>query len=116
MRRGGCSFSEKLSNIPSFAPGTKSLQLAIVVSNESYESAGIHAAEQDPYDYNFIRPLLDEVQKTPAGVLRRHPIPMVMIQGGEEVYELLRSASSMGFRRRYHVESQGLKINNLVVV
>ncbi|KAH7027651.1 glycoside hydrolase family 47 protein [Microdochium trichocladiopsis] len=116
MRRGGCSFSEKLANIPSFAPSSKSLQLVIVVSGEAHESTAIQATEEDPYDYNFIRPLLDEVQKTPSGVLRRYPIPMVMIQGGDAVYDLLRDAQSLGFRRRYHVESQGLKINNLVVV
>ncbi|KXJ91324.1 putative ER glycosyl hydrolase [Microdochium bolleyi] len=120
MRRGGCSFSEKLANIPSFAPSRKSLQLVIVVSGDEPASSsplgGIHDTDQDPYDYSFIRPLLDLPQRAPSGIARRHPIPMVMVQGGHAVYELLRGSRSLGMRRRYHVESQGLKINNLLVV
>ncbi|KAJ1327858.1 ER degradation enhancer mannosidase alpha-like 2 [Microdochium nivale] len=124
MRRGGCSFSEKLANIPSFAPSPKSLQLVIIVSGDEPSSSspsssslgGIHDPGEDPYDYSFIRPLLDEPQRTPSGIARRHPIPMVMVHGGDAVHELLRGSRSLGVRRRYHVESQGLKINNLLVV
>ncbi|KAI0384153.1 glycoside hydrolase family 47 protein [Hypomontagnella monticulosa] len=113
MQRGGCSFSEKLANIPSFAPHRSALQLVVVVSDDRDE---LDEDEEDLWGFNFIRPLLDEPQRTPAGVPRHHPIAMLMTGGGEEVYELLRTAKSLGLRRRYHVESQGLKISNLVVL
>ncbi|KAI5864749.1 glycoside hydrolase family 47 protein [Durotheca rogersii] len=115
MRRGGCSFSEKLANIPSFAPNRNALQLVVIVSDEKDE-------EEEPEDesgawsFNFIRPLLHEPQRTPAGIPRHHPIAMLMTAGGQEAYEALRTTRSLGIRRRYHVESQGLKINNLVVL
>lgn len=116
MRRGGCSFSEKLANIPSFAPHRNGLQLVIVVSDdkESQDEGG--EEEEDVWGFNLIRPLLDTPQRTPAGVPRHHPIPMLMVAGGEATYELLKTARSIGMRRRYHVESQGLTINNLVVL
>ncbi|KAI0015876.1 glycosyl hydrolase family 47-domain-containing protein [Xylariomycetidae sp. FL0641] len=112
MRRGGCSFSEKLAGIPSFAPSSSSsrggrggtLQLVLVVSDEDEEDADV------------VRPLLDEPQRTPAGVPRHNLIPMLLLAGGDATYELLQSAKSLGLRRRYHVESQGLTIGNLVVL
>lgn len=112
MRRGGCSFSDKLATIPSFAPHRNGLQLVIVVSddNESQDEG------EDVGGFNLIRPLLDEEQRTPAGVTRHRPIPMLMVGGGEATYELLKTARSIGMRRRYHVESQGLTIHNLVVL
>ncbi|KAI1378691.1 glycoside hydrolase family 47 protein [Hypoxylon crocopeplum] len=113
MRRGGCSFSEKLANIPSFAPNRNALQLVIVVSDDK---EGADEDEEDTWGFNFIRPLLDEPQKTPAGILRHHPISMLMTGGGREAYEALKTTRSLGLRRRYHVESQGLKIINLVVL
>jgi len=105
MKRGGCSFSKKLTNIPSFAPSSKSLQLVIVVSYPENEADGGH-----------IRPLLDEVQHTPSGMPRFNPVPLIMVDGGHEVYELFRSVSGVGLRRRYHFSSQGLRITNIVVV
>ncbi|KAK6820634.1 hypothetical protein PG989_011309 [Apiospora arundinis] len=111
MRRGGCSFSEKLSNIPSFAPNRNALQLVIVVSDDKEDES-----EGNTWGFNFIRPLLDELQKTPAGILRHNPIAMVMVGGGDETYRALEHAKSLGLRRRYHVESQGLTIGNLVVL
>ncbi|KAI8626735.1 glycoside hydrolase family 47 protein [Xylariaceae sp. FL1651] len=113
MRRGGCSFSEKLANIPSFAPSRNALQLVIVVSDDKESPS---EGEEDVWGFNLIRPLLDEEQRTPAGVARHRPIPMLMVAGGEQTYELLKTAKSLGMRRRYHVESQGLTINNLVVL
>lgn len=113
MRRGGCSFSEKLANIPSFAPHSNALQLVVVVSDDKdYHRED----EQDTWGFNYIRPLLDEPQKTPAGIPRHHPIAMLMTGGGQEAYDVLKTTRSIGLRRRYHVESQGLKINNLVVL
>ncbi|KAK8074887.1 hypothetical protein PG997_009550 [Apiospora hydei] len=111
MRRGGCSFSEKLSNIPSFAPNRNALQLVIIVSEDKEDES-----EGNSWGFNFIRPLLDELQKTPAGILRHNPIAMVMVGGGDKTYRALEQAKSLGLRRRYHVESQGLAIGNLVVL
>ncbi|KAH9892945.1 glycosyl hydrolase family 47-domain-containing protein [Xylariomycetidae sp. FL2044] len=113
MRRGGCSFSEKLANIPSFAPSKNALQLVIIVSDDK-ESLG--EGEEDVWGFNFIRPLLDEQQRTPSGIPRHHPIAMLMTGGGDGAYKMLKSAKTVGLRRRCHVESQGLKINNLVVL
>jgi hypothetical protein len=113
MRRGGCSFSDKLATIPSFAPHRNALQLVIVVSDDK---DSVDENEEDIWGFNLIRPLLDEEQKTPAGITRHRPIPMLMVGGGEATYELLQTAKSIGMRRRYHVESQGLTINNLVVL
>ncbi|KAI1115741.1 glycoside hydrolase family 47 protein [Nemania sp. NC0429] len=112
MRRGGCSFSDKLATIPSFAPHRNGLQLVIVVSDddESQDEG------EDVGGFNLIRPLLESEQRTPAGVMRHRPIPMLMVGGGEATYELLKTARSIGMRRRYHVESQGLTIHNLVVL
>jgi len=105
MKRGGCNFSKKLTNIPSFAPFSKSLQLVIVVSYPENEADGWH-----------IRPLLDEVQHTPSGMPRFSPVPLIMVEGGHEAYELLKSARGVGLRRRYQFSSQGLRISNVVVV
>ncbi|KAI3319680.1 glycoside hydrolase family 47 protein [Xylariaceae sp. AK1471] len=113
MRRGGCSFSDKLATIPSFAPHRNALQLVIVVSDDK---DSLDEDEEDVWGFNLIRPLLDEEQRTPAGVTRHRPIPMLMVGGGDTTYELLKTAKSIGMRRRYHVESQGLTINNLVVL
>ena len=66
--------------------------------------------------YNLIRPLLDKAQVTPSGLLRHHQISMVMVGGGEEAMELFKRSRSVGIRRRYHVESQGLVVGNIVVV
>ncbi|KAI4595773.1 alpha mannosidase-like protein [Pestalotiopsis sp. 9143b] len=113
MRRGGCSFSEKLANVPSYAPNRNALQLVIVVSDDENDNED---GEYDVWSTNFIRPLLDEAQRTPSGILRHHPIAMVMVGGGEHTYEALREVRSIGLRRRYHVESQGLEVANLIVL
>ena len=97
IRRGGCSFNEKLANIPAFTPGKEGLQLVVVVSSSSPEGpgggggggAGGRGGEQ------LIRPLLDERQKTPAGIERRHAIAMVMVEGSEEVVAVLRGAAGV---------------------
>jgi len=105
MRRGGCSFSDKLRNIPSFAPSATSLQLVIIVNFPSLENGGA-----------AIRPLLDEPQLTPGGVPRFNQIPVVMVEGGEATWDALKRTRSLGTRRRYWFESQGVRIGNLVVV
>ena len=100
IRRGGCSFSIKLANVPSFRPSKGSLQLVVVVSD----------GDDD------IRPMLDEIQYTPGGLVRYHQIAMVMVGGGQETYELLAKAKGIGLRKKYHVQSQGIVINNLIVL
>ena len=99
IRRGGCSFSNKLANVPIFRPSKQSLKLVIIVSDGD---AGI-------------RPLLDEIQYTPAGLVRYHQIPMVMVGGGQKTYSLLERAKGVGIRKRYYVQSQGVPISNLIV-
>ncbi|KAK5110771.1 hypothetical protein LTR85_000733 [Meristemomyces frigidus] len=41
----------------------------------------------------LIRPLLDEVQRTPHGLERRHTISMVMVDGGEENVSAFRASA-----------------------
>ncbi|KAI5203226.1 glycoside hydrolase family 47 protein [Aureobasidium subglaciale EXF-2481] len=82
IRRGGCSFSKKLSAIPSFPPSAKALQLVLVVSSGSDEGT---------------RPLVDEVQTTPKGLPRRHPICLALVPGGQNVWDtFMRGASTVG--------------------
>lgn len=84
IERGSCSFSDKLANIPSFAPSARALQLVIIVSFPEHEDqAG-----------GYIRPMLDRSQKTPRGVDRRNAIAMVMVSGGEEAWDVLSRAAS----------------------
>ena len=119
IKRGGCSFSNKLHNIPSFAPASSALQLIIVVSYPEHQDEptntvghGKRTDEGDEYE-GLVRPLLDEMQKTPAGIPRPHPLSMVMVAGGEETWQMLSRARSIGVKRRYQFISQGLKISNL---
>ncbi|KAL9625463.1 MAG: hypothetical protein Q9160_000526 [Pyrenula sp. 1 TL-2023] len=108
VRRGQCSFSQKLANIPAFVRSPQSLQLVIVVSFDSKED-GL------PEGW-LIRPHLDEEQKTPGGFIRREGIPMVMVGGGAEAWEGLKKAKSIGLKRRYTVQAQGVPISNLIVI
>lgn len=121
IKRGRCSFSQKLRNIPSYAPSPTSLQLVIVVSypeNDADMAAGPGGWKDAPLpqEGHLITPLLDEPQHTPAGIARPHPVPMVMVGGGEATYELLRKAVGVGFKRRLHFTSQGLPISNLIIL
>ncbi|MCJ1479211.1 alpha mannosidase-like protein [Lambiella insularis] len=109
LRRGGCSFIEKLENIPSFAPSWSSLKLVIVVSFEEADSGG-------PTDGIQIRPLLDSVQVTSSGLPRHNPVPLVMVGGGQKVYNVLRRAVGVGIKRRYSVHAQGVPISNLIII
>ena len=144
VRRGGCSFSEKLRNIPSFPPNPRSLQLVIVVSGAETERERL-ASQADPdkpyrhhpgarlesqssghraEDDNLVQPYLHETQLTPAGLPRPSPIPLVMVGGGDETIDLFRNganvglgiANGVGIRRRWFFESLGVKIGNLHIV
>ena len=108
LRRGGCSFSQKLQNIPTFAPSRTSLQLVIVVSYEQDDESSL------PTGW-LIRPLLEEMQMTPKGLPRRNPIVMVLVGGGEETMGVFRRAVGVGIKRRYAVQAQGVVVSNLII-
>lgn len=110
IKRGGCSFSDKMANIPSFSPSSRGLKLVVIVSDDEDNEL------RDERGFGLIRPLLEKAQVTPSGLVRHHQISMVMIGGGDASIELLQRARSVGLRRRYHVESQGLVVGNIVVV
>ena len=114
IERGGCSFSEKLRNVPSFAPSPNSLQLVIVVSFPARDNP--ERQQRDDEEEALIQPYLDQVQMTPAGIPRPHPIPMVMVGGGEETIDRFRRAKGVAIRRRWWFESQGIRIGNLIVL
>lgn len=138
LRRGDCSFGEKMRNIPSFAPSPAGLQLVVVVSFPDHEGprrdGGGDAEGGGPGgdESNLVRPLLDEPQLTPSGMKRIHGIPMVLVDGGAGTWEALLKCSSrgggqsrgqggrqdgrIGIRRRYWYESQGIRIGNLFVI
>ena len=121
IKRGECNFSTKLRNIPSYAPSSTSLQLLIVVSFPEIEAASNSEGEDIPTPANLIRPFLEEEQMTPAGMKRVNEIPMVLVDGGEETWEMFRQVAEgksggVGLRRRYWYESQGVRMNNLFVV
>lgn len=115
MLRGGCSFGEKLDNIPSFPPDDgsgdgerpgKGLQLVVVV-----DEVGAGGDFTDAP-----RPLLANEQKTPRGAPRMRGIPMVLMPAGRGAYELFGRAAGIGLRRKYVVKSQGYVIENAVVL
>ncbi|KAK4191794.1 family 47 putative glycoside hydrolase [Podospora australis] len=115
IRRGGCNFSHKLENIPAYTPSAKSLQLVVVVSDEEEDNADYRAYAMSDAGQGLVRPLLDEVQLTPGGIPRRHPIAMVMVGGGEVAYREILTASRVGVARRYFIESQGVRVRNIIV-
>ena len=109
IKRGTCSFSQKIQNVPAFAPSSTSLQLVIVVSyDEQNEEDGL------PPGY-LIRPLMDDMQMTPKGLPRYRPISMVLVAGGEETYGMFERAKGVGVKRRWRIEAQGVRISNLIV-
>jgi hypothetical protein len=118
LKRGGCNFSKKLANIPSYAPTSSSLQLVIVVSYSASSNGPDPIADTEGNEEDaLVRPYLDEQQVTPAGLPRRNPIPMVLVSGGKRVYDALANRTfGVGVKRRYHVETRGIRIGNLIVV
>ena len=118
MKRGGCSFSQKLQNIPTFAPSKSSLQLVVIVSYEEEaeeEGEEVQAADGVPLSL-LVRPLLESAQLTSSGLPRRNQIPMVMVTGGEETYEMMGRAVAMSVKRRYEIRAQGVPISNLIIL
>ncbi|KJZ77385.1 hypothetical protein HIM_03109 [Hirsutella minnesotensis 3608] len=139
--RGGCSFSQKLANIPSYSPSPSSLQLVVVVDEVPADRAsaeplartdgddvvdddeGGHldddegAAMFSRLDPSALdRPMLAVEQLTPKGMKRLRGVPMVLLRGHEGDYERFGRALAAGIRRKYRVESQGLAIANAVVM
>lgn len=107
LKRGLCSFTQKLENIPSFAPSPTALQLVVVVSFE----------EDDEVTPGWlIRPLFESTQFTSGGLPRQNPIPMVLVGGGRRVYQVLQNAVGVGIKRRYTVHAQGVPISNLIII
>ena len=108
LRRGGCSFSRKMQNIPTYAPSKTALQLVVVVSFEGEDGAGL------PPGW-LIRPLLEKVQMTPKGLVRRNPIPMVLVGGGQETWDAFKRVTAVGIKRRWKVLAQGIGVGNLII-
>ena len=142
--RGGCSFSEKLANIPSFVPATESLQLVVMMSLPETKS-GFRATEDEGreprQEYGLIQPLLDEIQRTPSGLERRHALRMCMVDATPDTVDVLSRAATgfgywdasgefvykqedgvvdrgrgLGVKRRFWFESLGKVIGNLILV
>lgn len=117
VRRGVCSFSDKLERIPAITPRMV-LRLVVVLSRQEGEMA---------------RPLLEERQRTPNGLERRVEVGLVMVDefgagevlrrgskgrggwDGEGIWweEEMDQGGGMGGRRRVWFESLGVRIGNL---
>jgi len=118
VKRGNCSFSKKLSNIPTVTPGRSAFQLVIVVDYENVEQHAtndVFRIGSNPGDF-LTRPLLDEPQSTSSGLPRQNLVPMAMVAGGEQTYQALRNARGVGIKRRYSVTCQEIPIVNLMIV
>ncbi|KAJ5109767.1 hypothetical protein N7532_002412 [Penicillium argentinense] len=125
IKRGTCTFSEKLRNIAAFRSTRSSLKLVIVVSYDDNQppsspqenikrgSAPLAALRAE---HTLIRPHLDESQVTASGIPRNQLISMIMVGGGDETYALLQSSVGVGIKRRYTMRSQGVPITNLYIV
>ena len=105
LKRGDCSFHQKLQMIPNHAPSAMSLQLVIVVSFD----------KEDTGEW-LTRPLIESEQRTVAGMRRVNPIPMVLVGGGEETWTMLKRAQGIGVKRRWSVKAQGVAISNLIII
>jgi len=122
--RGGCSFSTKLRHIVAYPPDGTSLQLVVIVDFPEFDEARNMNADDSadppypdaPPSSSLVQPLLDETQYTPSGLPRPNPIPLIMVSGGEKTMALLQRARRIGVRRRYFFRSQGVKIDNLIVL
>lgn len=108
IMRGGCSFTQKLQNIPIHLPSESSLQLVVIVSEE----------EEDPNlpPGYLIRPWLETAQYSASGLPRHNPISMVMVGGGKQTYDLFKGALGLGIKRRYTMQARGVPISNLIVM
>jgi hypothetical protein len=137
IKRGGCTFSQKLRNIAAYRSSRLSLKLVVVVSyddevpiheptetlhedtesqssaDSSRQTSSFAALRAEPY---LIRPHLDEAQMTASGIPRSNPVSLLMVGGGDETYALLQVATGVGIKRRYSMRSQGVPITNLYII
>ncbi|KAJ5201551.1 uncharacterized protein N7498_006214 [Penicillium cinerascens] len=137
IKRGGCTFSQKLRNIAAYRSSRSSLKLVVVVSYDdeipipqpaeaseedpearsstdgSQHPAPFAALRAEPY---LIRPHLDETQMTASGIPRSKPVSLLMVGGGDETYALLQVATGIGIKRRYSMRSRGVPISNLYII
>ncbi|CRK31457.1 hypothetical protein BN1708_005459, partial [Verticillium longisporum] len=128
LRRGGCSFSAKLANIPAVTPTAHSLRLVVVVSDPHEDGLGDDVDDDDavygghvdrpPWDaaHDIAKPHLEDEQRTPGGMLRHRPLSLVMIRGGQTAWEQLGRARGVGVRRKYVIETQGRRVDNIIVL
>ncbi|KAF2711885.1 glycoside hydrolase family 47 protein [Pleomassaria siparia CBS 279.74] len=86
------------------------------ISKKSNKRKPTTSTASDDSSNALVQPLLDESQFTPSGLLRPNPIPLIMVRGGDETLELLKRAQGVGVRRRYYFRSQGVRIDNLIVL
>jgi hypothetical protein len=113
VKRGGCDFSTKLQNIPAYTPRAESLQVVVVVNYGTVSEDDSHVVDEA----ELIRPYLHHQQMTPGGLPRRNPLPMILVGGGKKVHDAFKNgAVGVGIKRRYHVETQGVRIANLIIV
>ena len=105
LKRGDCTFHQKLQMIPNHPPSTISLQLVIVVSFDKADSGEW-----------LTTPVIDSEQRTVAGMRRVNPIPMLLVGGGEETWAMLKSAKGIGVMRKWTVKAQGVGISNLIII
>jgi hypothetical protein len=117
IKRGGCSFSEKLANIPSFVPkasnpphpDTAGLQLVLVLNDPpSPSSSSANEDEEDDPAHALIRPHLDLPQLTPAGFPRRYPLAMLLVDGGYQG-SIVRPAPPEREHLHLHLKNEGEK-------
>lgn len=128
VKRGGCSFSQKIKNIPAFRPSPTSLQMVVVVSytdddQDSVLDDDIPQQPLSPHSFvppdarqdekTLVRPLLDEIQTVAGGVPRSNPISVVLVGGGDRTFAYFQNAIGIGVKRRYEIHSQGVPIINL---
>jgi hypothetical protein len=99
------------------APSSQSSRKSSKMTNKKKSSTTPSSGTTQEEDYNpLVQPLLDESQFTPSGLPRPNPIPLIMVRGGDETIALLRRANGVGVRRRYYFRSQGVRIENLIVL
>ncbi|KAJ5979954.1 hypothetical protein N7481_007252 [Penicillium waksmanii] len=128
IKRGSCTFSQKLRNIAAFRPSRSALKLVIVVSSDEESQQQPPSSPQENIEKgsaplaalraesSLIRPHLDESQVSASGIPRNHLISLIMVGGGDETYALLQSSTGIGIKRRYTMRSQGVPIANLHII
>ncbi|KAH6692629.1 endoplasmic reticulum mannosyl-oligosaccharide 1,2-alpha-mannosidase [Plectosphaerella plurivora] len=122
IRRGGCSFSTKLANIPAVPASSRSLKLVVIVDDIPIDEPAIQGDGPPLTDEeHMVQPHLDEEQRTPGGMPRHRPVSMLMIRGGARdghggAYAQFARATGAGIRRKYFIETQGRRVDNIIIL